>query len=123
MKKVLGIGEIVLDKSYILESFPEEDSKVAPLDVKYSLGGPVPSALIFLSRMGIKCTLLASIGNDYDGMLIFKKFTQEGIGVIGPKKKKTKANIYLINKKTGTRTGIKGEVKYSPLKRVPIIIF
>ena len=109
-----------MDKSCILDEYPVEDTKVNPNKVKYSLGGPVPAALIVLSRLGVDCTLYASVGEDREGQLLLKKLAQEGVRLIGEKKKMTKVNTYIINKQNGSRTGIKSEVVYSPLKRVPL---
>lgn len=110
----------MLDKTCVLETFIKEDTKVSPKRVKYSLGGPAAAALIVLSRLGVDCTLLASVGEDREGQLIIKKLAQEGIRLIGPKKGRTKVNTYLVNSKNGSRTGIKSEVVYRQIKKVPL---
>lgn len=119
MYKALGIGEIVLDKSIILSDYPKEDSKVRPEKVKYSLGGPVTAALILLSRLGVRCTLVASIGNDAAGKLIRQKIANEKIKLVSQIVRKTKQNTVLINKKKASRTIIKDSSPTAPITNVP----
>jgi len=114
--KVLGIGELVLDKSCHLERFLREDYKVQPSKVTYSVGGPVASALILLSKLGIECNLVASIGNDDIGRKVRGLIKNESIQLIPKFQKQTKVNTVLLNKSIGSRTIIRSEVRHSQIK-------
>lgn len=116
---ILGIGEIVLDKINLLSDFPSEGIKVNPRKVVISLGGPVTSALILLSRLGVRCTFIGSLGNDLNGRKIKDKLAQENITFFPRIQSRTKVNLVLINEKNGSRTVIKDNIKSTPIKSIP----
>jgi sulfofructose kinase len=118
--KVLGIGEIVLDKSCILEEYPSEGTKIQPEKVEYSIGGPVTAALILLSKLGAECTLLASVGKDDSGSKVKTMIKKYNIQFIPHLQKHTKVNTFLVNKKNGSRTGIKSEVKHNLIQKISV---
>ncbi|MBN1916038.1 carbohydrate kinase family protein [Candidatus Dojkabacteria bacterium] len=115
---VLGIGEIVLDKVNLLNRFPEEGEKVQPQKVEYSVGGPVPSALILLSRLGVKCTLISTVGEDDAYEKIKSKLKRENIQFIPRTARSTKVNTVLINSKNGSRTIIRDGVRHLPISGI-----
>ncbi len=115
---ILGIGEVVLDKSNILPTHPTDGSKVQSLRTKYSVGGPVPAALILLSRLGAKCTLICSLGNDDAAQIILQKLHAEGINVIIKSQSQTKTNTVLVNSLTGSRTIIKDQVEHHAITQI-----
>jgi sulfofructose kinase len=115
---ILGIGEITLDKSYLLSNFPQEDSKVEPLASFQSMGGPVPAALVLLANLGATCTLVASIGRDLPGKSLARELQKKNIDLHAHLKSVTKVNTYLVNQTTGSRTGIKGDIKHQPINEI-----
>lgn len=117
--KVLGIGEIVLDKIYLINEFLKEGSKIEPLRIDYSFGGPVGSALILLSRLGIHCDLVGTIGRDKFGASIRKKIRKERINLIPVEQHSTKNNIILVNQKDVTRTIIHDKTSHEPIQHLP----
>ncbi|MCA9385962.1 carbohydrate kinase family protein [Candidatus Dojkabacteria bacterium] len=129
--KVLGVGEIVLDKSCILQSYPEEGAKAQPQKVEYSIGGPVPAALILLSRLGAECDLVTSIGDDDAGYKLKRKLQKDNIRLIAHKQRSTKSNTVLVNEVNGSRTIIRDYQTHTPivsvskrlLKKADLVIF
>jgi len=118
--RILGIGEVTLDKSCVLSDFVKENTKNEPLSVEYSVGGPVPSALILLSNLGVKCTLVASIGKDHAGKQITGYLKSKKITIKPHWQPNTKINTYLVNSQNGSRTAIKSEITYPKIKSLPI---
>lgn len=117
-KKVLGIGEVVLDKVHQILSFPDEGEKVTSSAIVHTLGGPVPSALILLSRLGMECTLAAVVADDDAGKIIRTILAKEGVRLIAQKSGRTRINTVLVNKKTGSRTIIKDTQKNDELESI-----
>jgi len=106
-KKVLGIGEIVLDTVHRVASFPQEGEKIASLEVEHALGGPIPAGLILLSRLGVECTLVASVGTDEAGLLLKAILAHEGVHLLAENSTHTPIHTVLVNAETGSRTIIK----------------
>lgn len=118
-KKVLGIGEIVLDKVHKLERFPQEDEKILASDVQETLGGPVPAALVLLARLGVECVLVASVADDEAGRAVKAILAREGITLLAQRAKKTPLHTVLVNAHTGSRTIIKDIKASSALIAIP----
>ena len=106
-KKVIGIGEIVLDKVHVLATFPPEGEKILAQEVSFSVGGPVPVGLILLARLGVECSLVASVADDEAGLLIKNILKREGVHLLAQKVSKTPLHTVLVNAETGSRTIIK----------------
>lgn len=116
--KVLGIGDIDLDVVCRVDEFPKEGAKVNPRKTIYSLGGPVPIALILLARLGVDCMFYGSFGDDDNGQLLKKRLESEGVKVIKNSCKRTKVHTVLVNSQNGSRTIIKDGVKTPKIKSV-----
>lgn len=106
-KKVLGIGEVVLDKVHKLSAFPLEGEKINAQSVDITLGGPVPAALILLSRLGVECALAGSVAHDEGGEIITSLLEKEGVLLLAQKAHTTPVHTVLVNAQTGSRTIIK----------------
>lgn len=117
---VLGIGETVLDKSITINGYAKEGSKVKACDEHISVGGPVPIALILLSRLGISCTLATTLGSDKEGKDIRNTLAEEGIELAISRSKVTKVNTVLTNTRNGSRTIIKSTAQHKKLTCIPI---
>lgn len=98
--KVLGIGESVIDNAKMLNSER----------VEKHVGGPSLIALILLSRLGVDCTLLTTLGRDEEARIIKKTLKHESIEMIAGLQQRTKINTYLINPKNGSRQKVRGNV-------------
>lgn len=116
--QVLGIGEVVLDKVSLLQEYLKEGTKVKPIKVEYSIGGPVPTALILLSRLGVRCSFIGTIGEDEYGRRIKYELKKENVIVMPKNTKRTKVHTVIVNSKDGSRTIVKDAVKSEQIKKI-----
>ena len=77
--QVVGLGQACLDYLGRLEVYPEEDDKRELIDLHIQCGGPASTALVTLSRLGIKTSFLGSISDDPFGIEIVKGLKQEKV--------------------------------------------
>ena len=116
--KVLGIGEAVIDNVFTVSDLDHVDifsSKTIP---QKHVGGPVPAALILLSRLGVSCTMLTSVGRDEDAAIIKHILKHEKITVVPKLQRKTKVNTVMVDTITGQRKKIRGNVIHPPIKDI-----
>lgn len=129
--KVLGIGETIIDNVYrtdeLVESILGSDVKIKKvlkqihndyIQSEMHIGGPVPAALIVLSRLGIDCTMVTSVGHDEHAKIIKKTFKRERIKLLHKLQKKTKVNTILVDNKTGVRKKIRGATIHPDIKNL-----
>ncbi|MEW6669649.1 MAG: PfkB family carbohydrate kinase [Thermodesulfobacteriota bacterium] len=76
---VVGLGQASFDYLGRLSSFPAEDEKVELAAIEGQCGGPASTALVALTRLGIKTSFLGSISDDLSGTEILKGLEQEGV--------------------------------------------
>ena len=117
--KALGIGQLVLDKTVLLNTYPEEGLKIVPMKMENSVGGPVASALILLAKLGVETHLLASVGNDEAGEILKKKLMSYGVKLIPVLTKRTKVHTVIVNSSNGSRTIIKSTNSGQAINTVP----
>lgn len=113
--RILGLGEVTIDKSYVLQGYPVENTKVDSSKVHVSVGGPVVAGVTLLARMGYESIMRASVGRDAYGEVIGAHFEAEGIELSVQPQSENKVHTYLVNGERGTRTGIKSPVVHTPL--------
>ena len=116
---ILGIGEIVLDKVNVLNNHPLDGEKIQATQTNYTVGGPVPSALILLSKLGLNCTMIGNIGNDPAGRLLNQMMKKYNINLFSKLQRNTKTNTVLVNSQNGSRTIIKDQARTKPLCKIP----
>lgn len=75
----IGIGLAVRDVSVLLESYPAPDEKVQARAIVESGGGPVPTALVTLARLGRKTALAAIVGRDDVGRFILSGLERQNV--------------------------------------------
>ncbi len=112
--RILGVGESVIDN--VLVSHPSMGA-LSSLPEKH-VGGPVPSALILLSRLGLDCTLVTSIGKDADGSLIKHVLKKEKIRLIAKIQKQTKVHTIIVNAQNGQRKKQRGNIAHTPITHI-----
>ena len=76
---VVGLGSIVVDQQMFVERFPIENQKEHSTHSRQQIGGPVPTALVLLSRFGANCYLIAPWGDDLHGREIESDLNNEGV--------------------------------------------
>src|SRR4030042_2460340 len=80
---VAGIVQCSLDYLSAVDAYPQIDTKKEVLEWNEQGGGPVATALVTLSRMGISCRFFGIIGNDHAGEKIRQSLINEGLDVSG----------------------------------------
>lgn len=76
---VIGLGQCSLDCLGRTARYPEVDQKAELTDVLIQGGGPVATALVTLSRLGVATALAGRIGGDDHGRQILRELLAEGI--------------------------------------------
>ncbi|MEW6053629.1 MAG: sugar kinase [Nitrospirota bacterium] len=61
---VVGIGQCSLDYLAIVDSYPRPDTKKEVIEWHEQSGGPVATALVALSRLGMQCRFFGITGDD-----------------------------------------------------------
>ncbi len=105
--KILGIGESVIDNVIIKDRRLETTEQ--------HVGGPVPVGLILLSRLGMECTLITSLGNDSYGNIIQQTLQEEQVQVITHKQERTKIHTIIVDAQTGQREKKREAIKHRPI--------
>lgn len=77
--QVVGLGQACLDYLGRLNVYPEEDGKCELIDLHIQCGGPASTALVTLSRLGVKTSFLGSVSDDPSGIGIIKGFKDEDV--------------------------------------------
>ena len=81
--KVVGLGQCSLDNLFIIDSFPEPDTKKEIIEWTTAGGGPVATALVSLSRLGIDCSFHGITGDDEAGEKIADSLKTERVDIRG----------------------------------------
>ncbi len=77
----IGIGLAVRDVSVLVDRYPEPDEKMRARELHESGGGPAPTALVTLARLGRKTALSATVGDDAVGRFILDGLLRENVDV------------------------------------------
>ncbi len=104
---VTGIGQCSLDYLALMDKYPAVDTKKEILELHEQGGGPVATALVALSRWGVKCRFYGIIGDDHEGKKILRSLVDEGVSVPGlVLREKTASQVAFIavEKDTAKRT-------------------
>jgi sulfofructose kinase len=81
--KVVGVGQCSLDNLFIVDSFPVPDTKKEVIEWTTAGGGPVATALVGLSRLGVNCSFYGIIGDDEAGEKIAESLETEKVDISG----------------------------------------
>lgn len=105
--EVVGLGQACVDYLGRVSAYPREDGKVELADLHTQCGGPASTALVTLSRLGIRTAFLGSISDDPFGIEIRKGLKEEKVDAtflrVTPGHTSQFAFI-AITKKNGART-------------------
>ncbi len=105
--KIVGLGQCALDHSFVIDFLPEPDTKKEVMQWEINGGGPVATALVSLSRLGMDCTFHGIIGDDEAGVKIRDSLEREHIhttGLITRPDSHSQAAFIAVEKATGKRT-------------------
>ena len=118
--EVVGLGQACVDYLGRVPSYPREDGKVELLDLQNQCGGPASTALVTLSRLGIKTSFLGSISDDPIGVEILEGLRSDHVDVsflkVTPRHTSQFAFI-AISRETGNRTIFWHRGSAPPLKK------
>ena len=77
------VGVITIDTIALVENYPNEDERVIAEEISRAGGGPAAVAAVALSRLGINCAIVGTIGDDADGKEVLRIFAKEGVDTSG----------------------------------------
>ena len=104
---VTGLGQCSLDYLSFVDIYPQVNSKQEVLEWHEQGGGPVATALVTLSRLGISCCFHGITGDDEAGRKIGQSLADEGIDVKGLVQRKDSSSqvaFIAVEKSSASRT-------------------
>lgn len=104
---VAGLGQCALDYLAVVDSYPARDTKKEVIAWHEQGGGPVATALVALSRLGVSCRFSGVIGDDTEGEKIRESLDSEGIDLTAVVQRREVASqiaFIVIEKGSGKRT-------------------
>jgi sulfofructose kinase len=107
MMDVFGLGQCSLDYVGTFDAYPAADTKQEFHEMIIQGGGPVATALVALSRWGIRCCFSGVIGDDAFGNSIRSSLEEEGVDVSGLLVRKGESSQFafiVAEPSTGRRT-------------------
>jgi sulfofructose kinase len=119
MTQILSIGQIVIDQITKINRFPQNGEKIKPQVTQQDLGGSACSVAVFLAKMGLQSTLIASLGRDELGHTSVKKLKKLGVKLIPQWTQHTTINQVFIDRTTGKRTIIHDNRKQPSIQTIP----
>jgi sulfofructose kinase len=103
----VGLGVNAVDYLSILNPYPNLDDKVDVVRSSVQGGGPVPTAMVTLAKLGAKVCYIGKVGDDPEGEFVRSQLEREGVDcrylIVDRKIKTSKAFIW-VDKKSGKRT-------------------
>ncbi len=102
----LGLGIAPADILMQIEKFPRPGMKIDALETVIQGGGPIPTAVVTIARLGFKPSLIAKVGNDVFGDFVIEELKNEGVDTsrIVRTNKTTAIASGWVEKKSGRRT-------------------
>jgi sugar/nucleoside kinase (ribokinase family) len=76
---IFGLGTVVVDPQVVMAGLPEADTKGEVITDRYQVGGPVPTALALLRRLGMEATFLGRWASDPFGKMIEDDLREHGV--------------------------------------------
>ena len=127
----LGLGIAPADLLLQIAAYPEAGAKIDALSMTIQGGGPIPTAMVTLARLGMKPGLMAAVGNDIFGRFVIGELKKEGVETSFVKTKKNPTAIAMgwVEKGSGRRTIVlnreitvhPGEIDVTLLPRVKAV--
>jgi ribokinase len=103
----VGFGMNAVDHLSILDPYPGLNEKVEVIESSMQGGGPVPTAMVTLAKLGAKVAYIGKIGDDAEGRFVKAELEKEGVNtdyLIKDKESKTAKAFIWVDKNTGKRT-------------------
>lgn len=77
------VGVVTIDTVASVDKYPGEDERVVANEISRAGGGPAAVAAVAMSRLGIKCAIVGTVGDDADGKEVLNIFAREGVDTSG----------------------------------------
>ena len=89
-----------------ISEYPKPGSKIDSVDITMQGGGPIPTAMVTLSRLGMKTAMIAAVGDDTFGDFVKAELDKDGVEIkmIIVKKQPTAIAFGWIERGSGRRT-------------------
>jgi sulfofructose kinase len=103
----VGLGICALDYSCLLEKYPQLDEKIELSHFEKHGGGPVPTALATLARLGVRTAYIGKVGQDSEGDYVRTELARDGVNtdfMIQDAAVKTPCAYIWIDRPSGKRT-------------------
>jgi ribokinase len=81
MLDCLGLGIAPADILFEVAGFPKPGTKIDALKMTIQGGGPIPTAMATLSKLGGKAGLIAAVGDDYWGDFVLRELKKFGVNI------------------------------------------
>jgi len=104
---VVGFGTNSVDHLCIVPEYPRLDSKTEVLQYAKLAGGQVATALVFLSRVGLRTKYVGKVGTDEHGRFSMDSFKSDSVdttSVVVAQDAGNQFAVIIIEKGTGERT-------------------
>jgi len=75
----LGLGIAPADILMRIREFPRPGKKIDALETVIQGGGPIPTAMVTVARLGFRSALIAKVGNDVFGDFVIAELKQEKV--------------------------------------------
>jgi len=89
----LGFGIAPADILMQIDRYPRAGEKINATDAIVQGGGPIPTAMVTLARLGLKPALITAVGDDLFGRFVIDELNRDGIDTSLVIKKKTRTAI------------------------------
>jgi ribokinase len=123
----IGIGLAVRDVSVLVDRYPMPDEKMRARELHESGGGPAPTALVTLARLGRRTALCATVGDDAVGHFLLDGLRRENVDVSAVSVRKdfvSPTSVILVE--NGRRTilepprGVDFPLDWSDVRKLPL---
>ncbi|MCK4598089.1 hypothetical protein KAU04_08600 [bacterium] len=96
---VVGQGVCAVDFLCRLPHYPRLDEKTELVEFSMQGGGPVPTALVTLARLGARTCYVGRVGDDEGGRFVRESLEREGVEphgmVVSPEARTTRAFVWI----------------------------
>lgn len=106
---VVGFGTNAVDFLIVVPEYPEFDSKIELTDYVRACGGEVATAMVGLSRLGLKTSYVGRFGDDAEGGFGLQSLHDEGVDTRFAEQiagARTQIAFIVIDERNGERTVI-----------------
>ncbi|MBN2055945.1 sugar kinase [bacterium] len=79
--EVVGIGRTSIDFLGFCDGFPEPDEKKELADFSIQGGGPSATAMVTISRLGMRTAFIGQVGDDYFGRFMLGALEREAVDI------------------------------------------